>query len=88
MSVGIRELKNKLSHYLKRVKGGETLAVTEHGRTFAYILPSEKAPEYEALVHMVREDLATWKGGKPQGAALPVKTKGEPVSKIVIEDRR
>ena len=88
MSVGIRELKNKLSHYLKRVKGGETLTVTEHGRTFAYILPSEKAPEYEALVQMVREDLASWKGGKPRGAEKPVKATGKPVSKIVIEDRR
>jgi len=86
MAVGIRELKNRLSYYLERVKGGESLAVTEHGRTIAYILPSEKAPEYEALVRMVREDLASWKGGKPLGSARPVK--GKPVSRIVIEERR
>jgi prevent-host-death family protein len=88
MSVGIRELKNKLSYYLERVKGGESLAVTEHGRTIAYILPSEKAPQYESLVRMVREDLASWKGGKPRGASKPAKTKGKPVSRIVIEERR
>jgi len=88
MSVGIRELKNKLSYYLERVKGGESLAVTEHGRTIAYILPSEKAPQYESLVRMVREDLATWKGGKPQGSTQPVKMKGKPASKIVLEERR
>jgi prevent-host-death family protein len=88
MAVGIRELKNRLSYYLERVKGGEPLAVTEHGRTIAYILPSEKAPEYEVLVRMVREDLASWKGGKPQGAAKPVKAKGKPASRIVIEERR
>jgi len=88
MSVGIRELKDRLSYYLERVKGGESLAVTEHGRTIAYILPSERAPEYEALVRMVREDLASWKGGKPQGSAQPVRVKGKPASKIVIEERR
>jgi prevent-host-death family protein len=88
MSVGIRELKNRLSYYLARVKGGESLAVTEHGRTIAYILPSEKAPQYESLIRMVREDLATWKGGKPEGSAQPAEVRGKPTSKIVIEERR
>jgi prevent-host-death family protein len=88
LPVGIRELKNRLSYYLERVKGGEPLAVTDHGRTIAYILPSEKAPEYEALVRMVREDLASWKGGKPQGSSPPAKIKGKPVSQVVIEERR
>ena len=76
MAVGIRELKNKLSYYLERVKGDEPLAVTEHGRTIAYILPSEKAPQYESLIRMVREDLATWKGRKPLGSARPLKVRG------------
>ena len=88
MPVGIRELKNRLSHYLDRVKRGEHLAVTEHGRIIAYILPSDKSKEYEELIHMVKEDLAVWKGGKPMGSAKPVKTKGKPISKIVIEERR
>jgi prevent-host-death family protein len=86
--VGIRELKNRLSYYLERVKKGENLAVTEHGRTIAYILPSDKSPEYEGLVHMVKEDLASWKGGKPKGSARPAKAKGKPLSKVVIEERR
>jgi prevent-host-death family protein len=88
MPVGIRELKNKLSHYLDRVKKGENLAVTEHGRTIAYILPSEKIPEHEDLVRLVREDLAVWKGGKPKGSTNLAKVKGKPLSKVVIEERR
>jgi prevent-host-death family protein len=88
MPVGVRELKNKLSYYLDRVKGGETLAVTDRGRTIAYILPSEKPSEYEALVRMVRDGLASWQGGKLQGSAQPVKVKGKPASRIVIEERR
>lgn len=32
VSVGIRELKNRLSQYLKRVRAGERLVVTERGK--------------------------------------------------------
>jgi prevent-host-death family protein len=33
--VGVRELKNQLSSYLDRVKAGEEITVTEHGRAIA-----------------------------------------------------
>ncbi len=88
MPVGIRELKNRLSRYLDKVKQGENLAVTEHGKIIAYILPAEKSPSYEELIQMVREDRAAWKGGKPAGSSKPVAAKGKPVSEIVIEERR
>ncbi|MBP1678892.1 MAG: hypothetical protein H6Q29_803, partial [Bacteroidetes bacterium] len=31
-SVGVRELKGQLSRYLRLVKGGERLAITERGK--------------------------------------------------------
>jgi prevent-host-death family protein len=34
-TVGVRELKNQLSSYLDRVKAGEEITVTEHGRAIA-----------------------------------------------------
>ena len=34
-STGIRELKNNLSQYIRRVEGGERIAVTAHGRVVA-----------------------------------------------------
>ena len=37
--VGIRELRQNLSVYLERVKEGETLEVTEHGRPVAVLGP-------------------------------------------------
>jgi len=37
--VGIRELRQNLSRYLDRVKAGETLVVTEHGREVARLVP-------------------------------------------------
>lgn len=40
MRVGIRELSHHTSQYLSRVKHGEVLEVTEHGRVIATITPS------------------------------------------------
>lgn len=43
-TVGVRELRQNLSRYLDRVKAGETLVVTEHGRVIAHLVPSSAAP--------------------------------------------
>lgn len=39
--VGIRELRQELSRALRRVRAGETLEVTDRGRTIARIVPVE-----------------------------------------------
>jgi prevent-host-death family protein len=51
-TVGVRELRQNLSRYLERVKSGEALEVTEHGRIVARLSPAgERVPEaYAALV--------------------------------------
>lgn len=42
--VGVRELRQNLSVYLDRVKEGETLEVTEHGRPVAQLGPRLAKP--------------------------------------------
>ncbi len=37
--VGVRELREGLSRYLRRVRAGERLVVTEHGRPLAVLSP-------------------------------------------------
>lgn len=39
-SVSIRELSDHTNRYLARVKAGQSLAITEHGRTIAVIRPA------------------------------------------------
>jgi prevent-host-death family protein len=39
MSVGIRELRQNLSVYIRRVQRGEALQVTEHGKPVALLTP-------------------------------------------------
>ncbi|MDB4913620.1 MAG: prevent-host-death family protein [Gemmatimonadetes bacterium] len=38
-SVGIRELKNNLSRFVRRVEAGESFDVTDRGRTVARLVP-------------------------------------------------
>jgi prevent-host-death family protein len=48
--VGVRELRQNLSRYLDRVKAGEDLVVTEHGRVVARLMPAgESADAYTEL---------------------------------------
>lgn len=39
ISTGIRELKNNLSRYVRRVEAGERVAVTDRGRVIAELVP-------------------------------------------------
>ena len=88
ISVGIKDLKNRLSHYLREVKKGEKILITERDQVIATILPVERGEEDSRLLSLVKEGFATWKGGKPTGSRHPVKIKGKAVSEIVLEDRR
>ena len=86
--VGIKELKNKFSHYIGQVKKGEHITVTERGRPIAVIVPMEGGEVTEKLMSLVRGGFAFWKGGKPTGSAHPVPLRGKLLSDIVLEGRR
>lgn len=43
--VGVRELRQNLSVYLRRIQQGETLRVTEHGRPVALLTPIRSTGE-------------------------------------------
>lgn len=88
ITVGIKELKNRLSHYLREIKKGEKIAITEREKVIATVVPIERVGEDSKLLSLVKEGFAVWKGGKPVGSRHPVRIKGKTISEIVIEDRR
>lgn len=87
-TVGVRELKNRLSEFLRRAAEGERVVVTDRGRPVAVITAPESAADDEAIHRMVREGLAFWSGGKPRGARRPARIKGKPMHETIQEDRR
>jgi antitoxin (DNA-binding transcriptional repressor) of toxin-antitoxin stability system len=43
MKAGIRELRDNLSRYIRRIEGGERIAVTAHGRVVAELVPPSRS---------------------------------------------
>jgi len=54
-TVGVRELRQNLSVYLKRVAAGQKFRVTDHGRTVAALVPlREEEPVLDRLIKQGR----------------------------------
>lgn len=85
-TVGVRELKNALSHHLAQVKAGKELVVTEHGRPVAKLSPLRELPAgLRELV--VRGELTLGRGAKPRGARIPLRGSGPAIAETVIRLR-
>lgn len=90
---GIRELKTHLSQYLRDVKQGGVILVTERGKVIAQIVPvkpDKKKEEIQSALHQLAEKgyiLLPQQWGKPMGHPRRIRVKGTPFSDAVIEDR-
>lgn len=86
--VGVRQLRNRLSHYLRKAQQGEGIVVTDRGVSIVILLPAVEDRPDEALKRLASLNFASWRGGKPRGAAQPVSVKGKSAAQIVLEERR
>ena len=68
-SIGVRELRQQASRYLREVERGETIEVTDRGRPVALLVPVPAADRLERLV-------ATGRATPAAGDALEL---GEPL---------
>ena len=86
--VGARELKTRLGTYLRRVRGGETLLVTDRGEPVAELRPIlETGGTRAALLRLAKIGaitLPTRKGLKP---FRPIRSKGPSISEAIREER-
>ena len=65
MDVGIRELKAKLSTYLRRAAAGETITVTDRGRPVAVLAPPPGVVDLSAAIDAGWVTPATTRGLAP-----------------------
>jgi len=90
-TVGVRELKNRLSRYLEIVKRGEDLTVTERGKPIARITSAEKPPRSldDRLAMLAGQGvLRLPTRSRSRRKYAPLRCGGIPLSGMVIEDRR
>ena len=89
--VGIKELRNCLSQYLRRTKQGEEIIVTERGRPIAVIQPIRSAAPVVTLqarlARLAAQGLVTLPTRKPLKKVRRVKVSGAPISHTILEDR-
>ena len=87
MTVGIRDLKAQLSNYLRQVKAGTTLIITERGRPVGRIVPLTPSVE-DRVQELVQAGLMAWSGSKLVPMAPVARTRGtRTVADLLLEDR-
>lgn len=87
MSVGVRELKSRLSEYLRRVKTGQTIVITDHGQPVGRIVPAEQ-PLEARLAAMIQAGALAWSGQKLEPMAPVAHVQADhSVADLLIEDR-
>ena len=84
----MRALRNNLSEYLRRVREGELLVITDRGKPVGELGPAAGGRNAELARMLVRKGDARWSGGKPKGLSGAPRPKAGLVSVAVIEDRR
>jgi prevent-host-death family protein len=87
-SVGVRELRDNLSEYLRRVRQGELVLITDRGRPIGELSPAAGGLSAERARKLVRRGIAAWSGGKPSGLSHAPRPRAGLVSDAVVEDRR
>ncbi len=88
LTVGVRELKSQLSKYLRQVKAGRTVMITEHGKVVAQLGPACQSVE-EKMKAMVKAGLAEWDGKRLPPMKPVARVRGnKTVAEMLIEDRR
>ena len=89
MVVSVRNLKDHLSEYLRRVQNGESVTVTDHGRPVAALvaLSTQDASPADRLAHLE----ASGEVAAPVATAFKrvkrTRVRGKSVSSTLLSDR-
>lgn len=91
-TVGVRELKNRLTQYLRRTKQGEEIVVTDRGKPIALLQPIREAghpvSQEARLAKLAAQGFLTLPTHKPLKRVRLAKVSGPPLSGVILEDRR
>ncbi len=87
LNVGVRELKTNLSKYLREIKRGRTIVITEHGRTVGRLVPAALSLD-EKTDALQQAGILRWNGKKLPRVKHRPKVRGlKTVAELLIEDR-
>lgn len=85
--VGVRDLKARLSEYLRQVGQGRTVIITDHGRPVGRLSPVDQ-PLDERLKALQNAGIVAWNGKKLKPVTPAAVNRGErQVADILVEMR-
>ena len=95
MDVSVRELKARLSEYLRRAGQGEEVVITSRGKEVARLKPPPsrvgRRSSKEAAIELLRSQpwIRPGSGGKPRGLKRPIKLKrgSKTLAETIVEGR-
>ena len=86
--VGARELKARLGTYLRRVRQGRTLVVTDRGQPVAELRPIDAGNGVEAVLARLKATGAVAQAvNKPLTPFRQIESRGRSAAAAVLEDR-
>lgn len=86
--VGTRELKTRLGGYLRRVRAGQRLVITDRGEPVAELRRIDRVEnEASALSRLQALGTVTRLESRPLAAFRPVDAPGPALSRAIVEDR-
>ena len=86
-TVGIRELKARLSAYIRQVKAGGTVVILERGTPVGRIVPVTQSIE-ERAQNLIEAGMIVWSGQSLAPVAPVARTRGQRmVADLLLEDR-
>jgi len=88
VTIGLRELKSHLSAYVRRVKAGDTVVITDRGTPVGRLVPMEGSRD-EALRRLEEAGVLSWSGTELRPLAeSPPRVRGDrTISDLLLEDR-
>jgi prevent-host-death family protein len=85
--VGVREFKGQLSHYLRQVKTGASVVITERGTPIGRLVPLAQSLD-ERLQDLLAARQILWSGRHLSPSLPRAQPRGsKTVSEILLEDR-
>lgn len=85
-TIGVREARQNLSTYLDRVKAGESLTITEHGRPVALLGPIP--PDDDPWAELVAAGVMEASKGPFVPPATPARKPGQRLLSEVLQEMR
>lgn len=85
--VGARELKVRLGTYLRQVRQGRTLVVTDRGQPVAELHPIAADTGADAVLARLEANGVVTRPNKKLAPFRPIASRGTPLSTAVREDR-